>query len=398
MASCAQYSLMDLGGTRRLVTMITPEGRGDFISQAGEGLAAMQSILRENGAAPVFQTVFLRDAGDQGQCQKLLSAHYGTQIPVTSFVYQPPCTGAALAMEVWAIGGPSVRIERFSQGALAVAHDGVRWVYVSGATPGDANPSSGAHAQTINALGRMQDALVNAGSSFENVIRTWFYIGGITGPDKAGAPGPQRYIELNRARAGFYRGVRFCPNVSHPDKFEIYPSSTGIGMKGEGLAASCLAMETGRSDVMLMPLENPQQTPAYEYSRVYSLKSPKFSRAMALAMSDYVTIWISGTASILNSESLYPDDVEKQTEQTIENIERLISAENFAVHGAQGIRAGLQDLAKVRVYVKRPEDFARCKAVCDRLLAGVPAIYTVADVCRPELLVEIEGAAFVNRK
>jgi enamine deaminase RidA (YjgF/YER057c/UK114 family) len=54
----------------------------------------------------------------------------------------------------------------------------------------------------------------------------------------------------------------------------------------------------------------------------------------------------------------------------------------------------LHDLAKIRVYLKRPEDFSACKAICERRFGSVPAIYAVADVCRPELLVEIEGVAF----
>ena len=54
----------------------------------------------------------------------------------------------------------------------------------------------------------------------------------------------------------------------------------------------------------------------------------------------------------------------------------------------------MQDLAKIRVYLKRPEDLAKCRAICERRFGSVPAIYAVADICRPELLVEIEGVAF----
>jgi enamine deaminase RidA (YjgF/YER057c/UK114 family) len=159
----------------------------------------------------------------------------------------------------------------------------------------------------------------------------------------------------------------------------------------------CLSLQTRREDVFLLPLENPQQTPAYAYSPKYSPQSPKFSRAMALILGNYVTTWISGTASIVNSESQHPGDIEKQTEQTIDNIERLISAENFAFHGIKGAGAALSDFAKIRVYVKRQEDFEKCRRVCERRFGAVPAIYALADVCRPELLVEIEGITFSRR-
>jgi len=60
----------------------------------------------------------------------------------------------------------------------------------------------------------------------------------------------------------------------------------------------------------------------------------------------------------------------------------------------KGAGAHLHDLAKLRVYLKRREDFPKCKAICKRRFGPVPVIYALADVCRPELLVEIEGVAF----
>jgi enamine deaminase RidA (YjgF/YER057c/UK114 family) len=103
---------------------------------------------------------------------------------------------------------------------------------------------------------------------------------------------------------------------------------------------------------------------------------------------------VSGTASIVNSRTCHPGDIVRQTEQTIENIERLIAPENFARHGLPGAGATLKDIAKLRVYVKHPEDYEKCRDVCERLLPRVPAIYLHADICRPDLLVEIEAVAF----
>jgi enamine deaminase RidA (YjgF/YER057c/UK114 family) len=119
---------------------------------------------------------------------------------------------------------------------------------------------------------------------------------------------------------------------------------------------------------------------------------------MAVVIGDYVTTWISGTASILNAESVHLGDIERQTEQTIDNIERLISRENFERHGLAGIGARLADLAKVRVYVKRQQDYEKCREICERRFGDLPTIYAFADVCRSELLVEIEGAAFSQVK
>jgi len=59
-----------------------------------------------------------------------------------------------------------------------------------------------------------------------------------------------------------------------------------------------------------------------------------------------------------------------------------------------GHGATLDQLASVRVYVKRQKDYGKVRAVCERRLGELPTIYAVADVCRPNLLVEIEGMAF----
>lgn len=371
--------------------MLTPHGRGSLASQLAELLGKVTAVLKRHGGSMVVtsQTVFLRDASAQEQCEKLFEEYYGSDHPVTNYVLQPPCCGAALALEAWALGGASVRVERFGPRTLAVSYDGVRWIYCAGVKPRLQRGSTYDRAQDL--FRQLGAALAAAGSGFENVVRTWFYLGGITEPGAAG----QNYFEFNRARSDAYRGVQFCgPLLGNGKVPAIFPVSTGIGMNGSGLLAGCAALQTRRHDARLVHLENPLQTPAYAYHPRYSPDSPKFSRALALVLGKHLTTWISGTASIVNSESRYAGDIRRQTEQTIENIERLLTADNFALHGLNEVKAGLHDLAKIRVYIKRPEDFQKCKVICERRFGAVPAIYAVADVCRPELLVEIEGVAF----
>ena len=54
-------------------------------------------------------------------------------------------------------------------------------------------------------------------------------------------------------------------------------------------------------------------------------------------------------------------------------------------------------MAFIRVYIKRKEDYAVVQNACRARLSKTPAVYTVADMCRPELLVEIDGMAFCAR-
>ncbi len=143
-----------------------------------------------------------------------------------------------------------------------------------------------------------------------------------------------------------------------------------------------------------MPLENPRQTAAYDYAAAYSPQSPKFSRAMVLSCGTYTTIFISGTASITHSQTRHVGDAGKQTEETLDNIAALIAEENLAEHGLPGLGTSLASLGFARVYIKRPEDYPAVRAICEQRLGKLPTIYAIADVCRPELLVEIEGVAF----
>jgi enamine deaminase RidA (YjgF/YER057c/UK114 family) len=237
----------------------------------------------------------------------------------------------------------------------------------------------------------MERVLAGAGVRFDQILRTWLYLGDIVGPEGQ----TQRYKELNRARSDFYQNYRFLADHAPPAyRGDVFPASTGIGADHCDVLMSCVAMVTDRSDVVLTPLENPQQTSAFCYAAEYGPKSPKFARAIALRFGPCATIFVSGTASITGSESRHPEDVEAQTRQTLENIEALISEGNLRRHGMPGLGATLGDLALARVYVKRREDYGTCRAVCRSMLGELPTIYAVADVCRPELLVEIEGIAF----
>lgn len=387
----ARVSLVNLGDSLRLTVFLVPQKGGTFQEQAIEVLATLRHVLAKQPMPMTVttQTVFVRNEPDRYECERIFRSELGGDLPLTNFVIQPPCGGEALSVEVWAIGGESVRLERFGPHGLAVSYDSVRWVYCAGVSP--STSSGGVYDQATEMLLRCRKVLTSAGSDLSQVVRTWFYLGGITELEGD----HQRYCELNRGRSDFYHDLRFNCSLLDPNAPRgVYPASTGIGMRGQGMCMSCLALQTKRDDVFLLPLENPQQTPAYAYHPKYSPKSPKFSRAMALVLGHYVTTWISGTASIVNSESLHLGDATKQTEQTIDNIEKLIAAPNFELHGVKGAGAKLRDLAKLRVYVKRPEDYAQCKAVCENRFGSIPILYAVADICRPELLVEIEGVAF----
>jgi len=251
-----ESSFIDLGDSARVALMLTPKGRGGFGEQTREVFAAARSVL-ERQTQPMTmtaQTIFLRDRSDRRECEAILAACFDGQPPVTNFVFQAPCSGAALVLEAWAIGGRSVRVEHYGPNTLAVSYDSVRWVYCAGIEPA----SGRVYGQSIAALERMRGELERAGSGFEHVVRTWFYLGGITQTDD----GTQRYGELDRSRGDFYRDIQFCASLRchdgpGQDTHAVYPASTGIGMCRAGLVASCMTLQTNRKDAFVVPLENP---------------------------------------------------------------------------------------------------------------------------------------------
>ena len=386
------HTVIQVGEVKRLAIMVTPQCGGEFKDEAWEALATIRAILRQQNEPMevTMQTVFLRDRDDVPMAELLFAACYGDKMPLTLFVVQPPCEGRGIAIEAWAVGTRHAQVAYHSEHLVTVDYDGMRWIYASAGSLHREGRT--AYEQSLEVFESMQSALAQGGASFEDVVRVWLYQGSITEE----VHGVERYRELNRARTDFFANIPFdkrslpSPHNGHA----IYPASTGIGTRCHGLITACMALQSKRDDVSLLGLENPLQISAFDYPKEYSVKSPKFARAMAVRVGNHVTTWISGTASIVNAETVHKGDAMKQTEQTLTNIEKLIAPENFARHGWADAGATLADLAKIHVYVKHPEDFDKVRQVCERRLGRLPAIYAVADVCRPDLLVEIEGVAF----
>jgi enamine deaminase RidA (YjgF/YER057c/UK114 family) len=391
------FSVVELQDVRHVFAAAIPRRGATLEEQAFDALRTIAEVIEEEGprGSIVQQSVFLSDIGQLETCRHIMREFYGADLPATTYIPQHPCCGKLLSIEALGVGQRrgEVEIERHDDRLVVTRHNNIAWVHCGHVVPD--NGAVGVHQRSLSAFQEMCRRLGSVGIRFNQVIRTWLYLGDIVGPE-----GPsQRYKELNRARTDFFHNIRFAPaRIPAGMNSAIYPASTGIGADDRDVVMSCIAFATDRDDILAVALENPRQTSAYDYAAEYSPKSPKFSRAMALSCGSYATIFISGTASITDSESRYPDDAEAQTHQTLDNIAALISESNLAVHGIPGLGATLEDLAGIRVYIKRQEDYLKVREVCQSRLGELPAIYAVADVCRPELLVEIEGIAFSSRR
>ena len=136
-------------------------------------------------------------------------------------------------------------------------------------------------------------------------------------------------------------------------------------------------------------LENPRQTPAWQYPREFGPVSPGFSRGALLdADSDTPRLLASGTASIIGHVSQHVGDTAAQLVESLANLEALL-AEGSARSGRIFSFAGCEAL---RVYLRDPVDLSLAQAaIVSSGLPGARVVYLQGDVCRRELAVELEG-------
>lgn len=325
----------------------------------------------------VRQTLFLSAGADRKGIEHTVTTAYGGALPATTYAYQPPAEGHAVSCELWAMPA-GARVERRGGVSLA-SSDGVTWAFLGGLETAEGEDL---HEGTRRILKKAQELFSRGGGNFNRTVRTWYYIGNILGSDK----GSLRYDQANRARNDIYADM-------WPD-LRLSPASTGIGMSTNRLAYEGLTLSGNEAAYEVTWIDNPLQTHPYHYDIDAPLDSkPSFSRGAAVRFGKAALFFISGTASIRESDVVHTDDPDAQTQATIENIATLMGSENLTRNYNYPRGATLDDLVQFRVYVKRPEHVSVVRACCERHFPDVPHAFVLADVCRPECLVEIEGVA-----
>jgi chorismate lyase / 3-hydroxybenzoate synthase len=207
-------------------------------------------------------------------------------------------------------------------------------------------------------------------------VRFWNYIPDIHRPCGEGL---DRYMCFNAGR------FAACSDwLGGPDTFHrLLATGSGVGHGGQDLVIHALAAAVPGTAV-----ENPRQIPAYRYSRRFGPRPPCFARATVVREAGRGPfLLVGGTASIRGEESVNVSDLRGQTLETFENLASL-------VRSACGTDDGLGAFRELRVYHFRETDRpAIAKLVEDAFPALDRVEYLRADLCRPELSVEIEGVA-----
>jgi len=209
-------------------------------------------------------------------------------------------------------------------------------------------------------------------------LRAWNYLADIT----RGEGEAERYRRFN---AGRYSAVGLSSGIE-----QNLPAASALGMEdlggdGGGFVLSCLAGKKPGAQI-----ENPRQVSASLYPPRYGLRSPMFARAALVPNGRGAQLLVSGTASIVGHESLHTGDPDRQLEETARNFEALVEAAMRADVGRP--RASSVRLESLKVYLRNANDYERLLPAVRRLFAveSEPLVLR-ADICRRELLVEIEG-------
>ncbi|VTU28184.1 chorismate transformation enzyme, FkbO/Hyg5 family [Variovorax sp. PBL-E5] len=223
------------------------------------------------------------------------------------------------------------------------------------------------------------EALAQTGCA--HLLRVWNYLPQINGD----GGGMERYRQFNLGRQQAFIDAGQAA-------FEGAPAACALGIRQGAL---CIRFLAGR--VAPLPVENPRQVSAYRYPPTYGPRSPTFSRAaLAEIGGGDVALFISGTASIVGHETVHIGDVRTQTQETLRNLAAVIEAANARAT----TRFDLSRLDCV-VYVRHVDQAPMVRQVLEETLGAAShtvshAVYLEADICRQDLLVEIEAHAVTD--
>jgi chorismate lyase / 3-hydroxybenzoate synthase len=209
---------------------------------------------------------------------------------------------------------------------------------------------------------------------YPHLWRAWNYLADINGE----SDGLERYRQFNIGRHDAFvaSGRLASGNV---------PAACALGTPGGPLTIAFMAGRTAPT-----ALENPRQISAYHYPATYGPRSPTFSRAALAHLPGQELLFVSGTASIVGHRTVHVGDIDGQTRETVANIAALLESAN---RQALATPYRLAEL-RYRAYLRHAHDYPRVQGILEKLLgADAAVVYVHADICRAELLIEVEAMA-----
>ncbi|PLX82838.1 MAG: hypothetical protein C0617_13280 [Desulfuromonas sp.] len=356
-------------GTAELYLTATPDPRLPLDAQLRETYAALLEHLREQGMA-VFCERFFATA----KAMDAVLAHRrglpgvpDDGVAPVALAVGPGSYGGFAGVQIHAVRA-DLRPRPLGRGDGGAPAEGrvIRqgdhtWVHLAGLS---ADPDLEEAEQAGQVFSRAASLLRQVGADMRSVARTWLWLKDLCG----------WYDELNAVRNVFFR----CEGLIDEEARSVrLPASTGIGMYGAGGAAITLdliAMPGREGEIRLVEAGGSQES-AFEYGSA-------FSRAAVAPMPGGPTVFISGTAAIDRSGATeHVGRIEAQIDGTIAHVRSLLA--QFGCDDGSVLTA--------LAYCKTPE----VEEVFRERWADLPwpRITMNGDVCRPELLFEVEVTA-----
>lgn len=353
-AELSEFVLND--GPAEIHAILHVQPQEDSFENQYNRLVTAQSLLAElpelEGYQAVFKRYFLSDSTNQ---RPLMNEDDNCAV---TYIQQPPLDGSRIALWSYYIKGAEVKTKG---NTTIVSHNGYQhlWQMDIKEIAGDSEM------QTRNLLQRYENELEQYGATIaDNCIRTWFFVRDVD----------THYAGMVKARRENF-AEQGLTEATH------YIASTGIG---GGPSDTRAIVELGA--YAMTGFEPYQQrylyasshlNPTYEYGVT-------FERGTCMEYGDRKHILISGTASINNKgEVMHVGDIRKQTERMWENVEKLLEEAG----------ADFDDVMQIVIYLRDIADYEIVRKMFDKRFPLIPRVITLAPVCRPTWLIEMECIA-----
>ena len=331
--------------------------RGDIfthqLSRLQEAEKALKNLDILEGAQVVFKRYFLSDATNQ------VSLIHEEDRCTISYIQQPPLDGSKIA--VWLYLQRGTDISHVNESTV-VTHNGYRHIWTMGLTNSTVDTS---YMQTWKTLFAYIDILKMFDATLEaNCIRTWFFV-----------------RDVDTQYGGLVKSRRECFVEQGLTQDTHYIASTGIG--GNPADPKALVQLGSYAITGFQP-----QQQRYLYAPTHLNKTYEygvtFERGTLMQYGDRNHIYISGTASINNKgEVVHIGDIVNQTHRMWENVEKLLEEGDMTYN----------DVMQIIVYLRDGADYQVVKKMFDEKFPNIPCILTLAPVCRPTWLIEMECIA-----
>ena len=326
------------------------EGQVARIQQAEKILLGMEDV---QGASIVFKRYFLSDATNQ------VPVIQENDACTVSYIQQPPLDGSKVAVWLYLQKGTEVVPMNNS---TVVRHNGYQHVWTFGLMD---STSATSYMQTWQTLFIYIDILKLFQATLEkNCVRTWFFVRDVD----------TQYGGLVKSRRECFVEQGLTPETH-------YIASTGIG----GTPSDPKALVQLDSYAMT-GFEPEQQRYLYGLSHLNRTieYGVTFERATLMQYGDRNHVYISGTASINNKgEVMHVGNVQQQTLRMWENVETLLNEGGMSY----------DDVMQIIVYLRDSADYEMLKRMFEQKFPDIPTVFTLAPVCRPTWLVEMECMA-----